>query len=626
MSNILKELEKNLPRDANITEVKFEGPEIVLYTKNKEFFKEHERVIKEMVSNLKKRIEVRPDLSITLDMEKTKKIIKKIVPEEAGIREIYFEPELGKVVIESQKPGMVIGKGGETYKKIKNETFWLPKIERAPAIESPIVRAVRNLLHSEIDYRKKFLNSIGQKINAPRPKDFEKMERWVRLSTMGGFREVGRSALLIETPESNVLLDFGVNVANDSYPYTNIPEFNIENLDAVVLSHPHLDHCGYIPWLYENGYKGPLYTTPPARDLMVLLCLDYIDICHREGKKVPYMKRSIENVVKHTVALEYGEVSDLTSDIRLTLQPAGHLLGSSLIHLHIGEGLHNILYTGDLNFGPSRLFERAFTNFTRVETLITESTYGGSNDIKPPRREAEAKLMRIIEQTMKNKGKVLIPSFAVGRAQEIMCILASNGFDHPVYMEGMVWDATAIHTAYPEYLSRYLQKQIFHYGNNPFVSEIFKRVTPKERSKVLDEAEPSVVIATSGMLVGGPAIEYLKAFAPDKRNTLVFVGYQAEGSPGRRIQKGWREIPIRGEDGKTKTLKMEMGVETVEGLSGHSDRKQLLNFIQRLSSRPERVICSHGDPHTTVELCRDIHKYLKMETIAPKNLEVVRLK
>jgi KH/beta-lactamase-domain protein len=623
VSNILKELEKNLPRDAQITEVKFEGPEIVLYTKNKDFFREHERVIKEIVTNLKKRIEVRPDLSITLDMEKTKKAIKKIVPKEAGIREIYFEPELGKVVIESQKPGVVIGKGGETYKRIKNETFWLPKIERAPAIESPIVRAVRNLLHTEIDYRKKFLNSIGQKINTPRK---EISERWVRLSTMGGFREVGRSAMLVETPESNVILDFGVNVANDSYPYTNIPEFDIEKLDAVILSHPHLDHCGYIPWLYENGYKGPLYATPPARDLMVLLCLDYIDICHREGKDVPYMKRSIENVVKHTIALEYGEVSDLTPDIRLTLQQAGHLLGSSLIHLHVGEGLHNILYTGDLNFGPSRLFEPAFTNFTRVETLITESTYGGADDIKPPRRDAEAKLMQIIEQTTKAGGKVLIPSFAVGRAQEIMCILASNGFDHTVYMEGMVWDATAIHTAYPEYLSRYLQKQIFHYGKNPFVSEIFHRVAPKERNKVLDEAEPSVVIATSGMLVGGPAIEYLKAFASDKRNTLLFVGYQAEGSPGRRIQKGWREIPIRGEDGKTKTLEMKMGVDTVEGLSGHSDRNQLLNFVQRLSSRPERVICSHGDGHTAVELARDIHKFNRMETIAPKNLEVIRLK
>lgn len=624
MSDILKELQKTLPKDAHITEVKFEGPEIVLYTKNPDFFRDHERVVREMVSNLKKRIEVRPDLSITMDMEKTKKKIKEIVPEEAGIREIYFEPELGKVVIESQKPGMVIGKGGETYRKIKSETLWLPKIERAPAIESAIVRAVRNLLHTEIDYRKKFLNSIGQKINAPKK---EIPDRWIRLACLGGFREVGRSSMLVETPESNVLLDCGVNVASDNFPYLSVPEFDIEKLDAVVVSHPHLDHCGYVPWLYENGYSGPLYCTAPARDLMVLLCLDYVDICHREGKEVPYTKRSIEKVVKHTVALEYGEVSDMTPDIRITLQSAGHLLGSALTHLHIGEGLHNILYSGDLKFGPSRLFEPAFTNFTRVETLILESTYGGANDLQPPRKDSEEKLLRVIKETVDRGGKVLIPSFAVGRAQEIMCILADGGFNNPIYLDGMLWDATAIHTAYPEYLSRYLQRQIFHQGNNPFISEIFKRITaPKERNELIGSSEPAVVLATSGMLVGGPALEYLKAFAADKRNTLVFVGYQGEGSLGRRIQKGWREIPLSSANGKTRTINMEMGIETVEGLSGHSDRKQLIAFVNRLSSRPERIICNHGDGYATMELSRDLHKYNKVETLSPKNLEVIRLK
>lgn len=626
MSDILKELQKNLPVNAKITEVKFEGPEIVLYTKNKTFFKSNEAVIREIVSSLKKRIEVRPDLTITMDQEETKKKIEEIVPKEAGIKAIYFEPELGKVVIESQKPGMVIGKGGETYKQIKNETFWLPKIERAPAIESPIVRAVRNLLHTEMDYRKKFLNNIGQKINTKSTLELDKNDRWVRLSCLGSFREVGRSCMLVETPESNIMLDCGVSPASDSYPYLNVPDFNIDKLDAVILSHPHIDHCGYIPWLYENGYKGPLYCTAPARDLMVLLCLDYVDIAHKEGKNVPYSKRSIENVVKHTIALDYGEVSDLTPDIRLTLQPAGHILGSALTHLHIGEGLHNILYTGDMRLNPSKLFDGAYTDFTRVETLIMESTYGGQADVSQTRAEAEEKLMAVINKTMQEGGKVLIPSFAVERGQEIMCILASNNFQYPVYMEGMVWDATAIHTAYPEYLSRYVQKQIFHFGNNPFLSDIFHRVAPKERNSVIDKAEPAVVIATSGMLVGGPAIEYFKAFAADKKNTILFVSYQAEGSMGRRVQKGWREIPLRSEDGKTRTMEIKMNVETIEALSGHSDRNQLVNFVHKLRCKPERVIVNHGEPHKSMELARDLHKYFKLESTAPKNLEVVRLK
>jgi len=622
--SILKELEANLPKDANISEAKFEGSEMVLYTKNPDFFKNSENVVRAIVSSLKKRIEIRPDQSITLDPEHAKKLIEKIVPKDAKIQAIYFEPELGKVVIESAKPGLVIGKGGETYKRIKSETCWLPKIERAPAIESDIVRAVRNLLHSEIDYRKVFLNKIGQRINSPPhvPKDKE----WIRLSFLGGARQVGRSSIMLQTSNSNILLDFGVDVGSGRQPYVDSPDFDIDKIDAVVVSHSHLDHCGFVPWLYEQGYTGPMYCTAPTRDLMVLLCLDYVDVCQREGKKVWYTKKSIEKVVKHTVALEYGEVSDITPDVRLTLEPAGHLLGSSLVHLHIGDGLHNVLYTGDMKFGPSRLFEAASTKFQRVETLLIESTYGGSDDIMPGRLDSEKELMAIIERTMKRGGKVLIPAFAVGRAQEVMTILTANGFDHTVWMEGMLWDSTAIHTAYPEYLSMFIQRDIFHRGMNPFISEIFHRVVPRERNSILDSTEPGVVIATSGMLIGGPAVEYLKALAPDKKNTLIFVGYQAEGTMGRRIQRGWHDIPLSRESGRTKAVKINLEVQTVHGLSGHSDRKQLVSYVYNLPGKLERILTNHGDNYKCMELGRDLHRIFKCETLAPRNLEAVRLK
>ncbi len=621
--SILKELDQRLPKDASISEVKFEGSEIVLYTKNAEFFRKSERLVREIVRSLKKRLEIRPDVSITMDMEKAKACIEKIVPESAGIKAIYFEPELGKVVIESQKPGLVIGKGGETFRKIRDETLWLPKIERAPAIDSDIVRAVRNLLHSEIPYRKKFLNKIGQHINDEPPKA---KEEWVRMSALGGFRQVGRSCMLVQTPHSNVLMDCGVDVGGDTTPHLEAPELDIEKLDAVVLSHAHLDHCGYIPWLYNNGYEGPLYSTAPTRDLMVLLCMDYIDVCQKNGKEVPYPKKAIEKTVKHSIALDYGEVSDITKDTRLTLQPSAHLLGSSLVHLHIGEGLHNILYTGDLKFGPSKLFEPAHTQFQRVETLIIESTYGGSQDRSPSKREAEEKMMSSIRTAMDRGGKVLIPSFAVGRAQEVMAILADQkDFHYPVHIEGMLWDAVAIHTAYPEYLSNYQQRQIFHYGKNPFLSEIFHPVAPKERNNVIDSGEPCVIIATSGMLIGGPAVEYLKGLAHDKKNLLLFVGYQAEGTMGRRIQKGWKEIPISGDRGRNRVLEMKMEVDTVSGLSGHADRSQLTSYIHKLP-RPERIIVNHGEPKKSVEFARDVHRMLRCETMTPRNLDAIRLK
>ncbi len=631
--SILKELEARLPQDAEISEVKFEASEIVLYTKNKEFFRTSEDFIRSIVKELKKRIEIRPDLTIVESEEETKKIIEEIVPKEAQIEAIYFEPELGKVVIEAKKPGLVIGKAGMTYRMIRDKTCWLPKIERAPAIESKIVRAVRNLLHSEIDYRKTFLNRVGQVINTTTVSGDDKRKEWVRLVALGGFRQVGRSCLLLQTPYSNVMMDCGVNVGaggKDAIPYFDAPEFNIEKLDAVVLSHAHLDHSGLIPYLYEMGYKGPLYCTAPTRDLMVLLCMDFLDVNQREGREVTYTKKAVEKAVKHSITLEYGEVSDIASDLRLTFQPAGHLLGSSMVHFHIGDGLHNLVYGADFKFGVSRLFDPAYKDFQRIETLIMESTYGSAEDIVPNRREIEASFFDMVGRTIKNGGKVLIPVFGVGRGQEIMAILANGHaeklIDCPVYLEGMIWDATAIHTAYPEYLSSYMQKKIFHYGENPFLSDIFHRVSAKDRDGIIDSTEPCIILATSGMLIGGPSVEYLKGLAPSEKNLLLFVGYQGEFTLGGKIQRGWRELPTKSAEGRTRTLEIKLQVETIRGLSGHSGRNQLMGYLYNIASKPERIIFNHGEEKKCYELARDVHKVFRAETLVPNNLESVRLR
>jgi hypothetical protein len=189
----------------------------------------------------------------------------------------------------------------------------------------------------------------------------------------------------------------------------------------------------------------------------------------------------------------------------------------------------------------------------------------------------------------------------------------------------MIWDANGIFTAYPEYLSRGIQKKIFN-NQDPFINPIFKRVaSAADREKVWSE-KPSVIVSTSGMLMGGPAIEHLKALAEDPNSTLIFVGYQAEGTMGRRVQKGWKEIPTKADNGKTITLNLKMDVQTVEGLSGHSDRNQLLSFVHSLAAKPDRVIVAHGENQKTLDLARTIHKIFRVETSAPKNLESIRLK
>lgn len=620
--DLFEKVKSNLPKEAEISDIKYEGCEIVLYTKSKDFFASDSMLIKDLVTSLKKRIILRPDPSICIDSEIATKIIEKLVPEEAGLKDLDFEPEFGSVTIEAEKPGLVIGKGGENLREIKKQTLWLPIVKRAPVIPSDVVKVLRDLVHKESKFRKDFLDKVGRNIHSG-----WKSTEWIRLTALGGFREVGRSAVLIQTPESKVLLDCGIKPGTNEYPYLNIPEADISKLNAVVLSHAHMDHAGLIPLLYEMGYDGPLYLTTPTRDLMVLMCMDFIELTQKEGRTPPYSTKGIKEAVKHAICLDYGEVSDITPDIRLTLLNAGHVLGSSLIHLHIGEGLHNILYTGDIKFDKTALFEPASNNFQRAETIIIESTYGEREDVQPKRSDVEAQLVEVCKKTMERKGKVLIPSFAVERSQDVMVILSRAGFEYPVYIDGMIWDSTAIHTTYPEYFNRDLQKLILQDGENPFTNKIFKRIgSEEERMKVLQSNDPCVVLSTSGMLVGGPSVWWLKNLAENKNNSLVFVSYQSEGSLGKRIQKGWKDIPMEDKSGKNIAIPINLEITTINGLSGHSDYKQLLNYLNRLKQKPERIIVNHGENSKCVSFSRDCHNIFRTESIAPKLLETVRLR
>jgi len=449
---------------------------------------------------------------------------------------------------------------------------------------------------------------------------------------LGGARQVGRSCILLQTPESRVLLDCGIDVASDehAYPYLDSPDFNINELDAVIVSHSHLDHSGFVPYLFKFGYKGPVYCTSPTRDVMSLLQLDLVKIAKNEGKEPLFTSEEIKEMVKHTITLEYDEVTDITPDVRITLYNSGHILGSAMVHLHIGNGLHNLLYTGDLKYAKTHLLGTAVTEFPRLETLMIESTYGGRDNVMPTIREADEYLTNVIKETIKRKGKVLMPVLGSGRAQEVMVLIESlirNGEieEIPVYIDGMVWDITAIHTAYPEFLNSIVRKQIFHKDNNPFLNPIFKRIgSAKERKEVIDSKKPCVIIATSGMLVGGPSVEYLKALSENKKHSLVFSCYQPDGSLGYRIQHGEKEIMFKNGQ-KQDVFKINMEVHKLE-ITNHSDRKQLLNFVYRCNPKPKKVIINHGENSRCLDLSSSLHKLNRIETVAPRNLEAVRIK
>jgi len=625
---ILRSIKERL--HGNVNDATFEGANIVLYTTNEKFFKEDEGKIKEIVDEIKKRIELRADQKILLDKEEAEKEIKRIVPEEAGITNILFDSHRSIVIIEAKKPGMVIGKQGSILEEIRKTTLWTPQIQRSPAIKSKITENIREVLYANNNYRRRFLNSIGKKIYEEwNP---ERANVWIRLTFLGGARQVGRSCILLQTQNSKVILDCGVDVASqgqDRFPYFNVPEFDISQLDAVIISHAHLDHVGLLPYLYKMGYKGPVYMTAPTRDIAALLALDFIGVAYKQAAAPLFNSTDIKEMVKHSICLNYNEVTDVTPDVRLTFYNSGHVLGGAMVHLNIGNGTHNLLYTGDYKYGRSRLLDPAINSFPRVETVITESTYGSRNDILPPRAKSEEEFIEAINKTIERGGKVLIPELGLGRAQESMLVIedaikTGKMKKIPVYIDGMIWDINAIHTAYPDFLSNKVRLEVFQ-DKNPFTSELFSRVgSPQERKKVI-EGGPCIVLATSGMLVGGASVEYFREFAGNKNNALIFVCYQGVGSLGRQVQEGIKETKMI-VDGKEERVEINFEVNTLQGFTAHAGRNEIMSFFNNMKPRPKRVIINHGEISKSLDLASALYKLNRMETNVPRTLETLRLK
>jgi predicted metal-dependent RNase len=264
-----------------------------------------------------------------------------------------------------------------------------------------------------------------------------------------------------------------------------------------------------------------------------------------------------------------------------------------------------------------------------VESVLTEATYGAKTDILPPRIESEEKMIELINKTIERGGKVLIPELGLGRAQETMLIIedainAGKMKKIPVYIDGMIWDINAIHTAYPDFLSSQVRTSIFQ-DRNPFVSEIFSRVgSPHERKNVV-EGGPCVVLATSGMLVGGASVEYFRHFSDSEKNSIIFVCYQGVGSLGRQVQEGLKETKMN-VDGREESVKVNMEVHTITGLSAHAGRNEIMSFFNNMRPRPKRIMINHGEVSKCLDLASALYKLSHVETNVPRILETLRLR
>lgn len=630
MTDILKNIKDELPN--LISDAIFEAANIVIYTSNKEFFKNGESKIKEIVGKIKKRIELRADSKLLASTDETEKTIRAVVPEDSQISNIIFDSQRSSVIIEAKKPGLVIGIQGSILRDIKNSTMWLPIVRRSPAIPSKITEKIRSVLYANNTYRKKFLNEIGKKIYKEWNPD--KKDIWVRLTYLGSGRQVGRSCLLLHTPNSRVLLDCGINPGitegKDRFPHLDVSEIgDLNSIDAIVLSHAHTDHSALIPYLYKMGYRGPVYMTEPTRDISALLALDFVGVAFKQATAPIFRAEDIKEMVKHSICLNYGEVFDITPDIRITFYNAGHVIGSAATHINIGNGLHNLVYTADTNYRKTRLLDPAVNIFPRVETVTLEATYGSKEDVLPPRHETEEKFVELVKETINNGGKVLLPELGLGHAQETLlrveeAIRLGTLPQVPVYLDGMLWDITAIHTAYPDFLSSAVRNKIFQ-DNNPFTSNCFNKVgSPTERKNII-EGGPCIIIATSGMLVGGASVEYFKQLADNPKNLIVFGCYQAPNSLGRQVQEGNTHVKTDKEFGG-ETIEVKMQVKTMNGLSAHSGRNDLMQYISRMNPKPKKILLNHGEQSKCLDLASSLYKQNRVETFVPKNLETVRLK
>jgi KH/beta-lactamase-domain protein len=616
--NIMAVILNSLPNESGLTKVEYEGPRIALYSKNPSYLIQNTQIVFNMVNAIKKRIVIRTDESIRKSEEESIRILDKVIPKDIGITDTFFDQALGEAVIFVEKPSLLTNIS-EDFENVDllEKTGWKIRITKAPQIMSTI-KNINKILCNSVNERIHFYKEVGEKIFRSKLNGITEAS----LITLGGFAEVGRSSMLLSTHESKILLDCGINIAGkdslNTLPRFDITGLEINEIDAIVLSHAHLDHTGFLPVLFKYGYRGPVYCSEPTLPLMNLLQKEYVK--NTSGTSL-FSDKDIDEVIIHTIPLSFGIVTDISPDVKLVLSNSGHILGSASIHLHIGNGDHNVVYTGDMKFGRMFSLENASWNFPRVETMIIESTHGGKEDVFPQREEADTRLIDSINKTIAENGKVLIPVPTVGLSQEIilsinMHMRTGKIVETKVLIEKIIFNASSIHETYPQYLSKELKYMILRDEENPFRSKQFVII----ESQSLRSEEPAIILAPSSMLTGGPSVEYLKQISEDPKSTLVLTSFQAAGTPGKNIQDGSREVLINDYN-----IKINCQVEKIEGFSNHSDYNQLVAYINRLRPKLRRVLVNHGERTKVQNLASSLNRMFKIQTQHPLVQEAIKL-
>jgi putative mRNA 3-end processing factor len=411
------------------------------------------------------------------------------------------------------------------------------------------------------------------------------------VQVLGAANEVGRSGFLVNCNGTKLLLDYGVMFGKRGSPPQYPLHVKPKDLDAIIITHAHLDHSGNVPSLFVSG-NTDVYATPPTFDLSKLLINDMLKI---DKNSHPFDLPELNNMMKN--AKEIGFKQKVTKgNATFEFRESGHVIGGSTVLVESEK--KKLFYTGDIKTNGSRMLREMDTDIGEIDLLITESTYAKTEQI--PRKTAEDQLIEFANEVMDRKGILFIPSFSVERSQEMACILRSANFKHKIIMDGMALKVNEIMFKHPEYLR---DPKIF--------SEAIKSSTAirehAERKRAM--GEPCVVISPAGMLVGGNAVYYLQQLSFDSKNGIALVSYQGEGTPGKKLLDTGK-VSTRGKD-----LNVQAEVKQFQ-FSGHADKKELFAMMKTIKGNP-KVWTVHGDSESCQIFAQEIHEQFGFETYAP---------
>lgn len=451
----------------------------------------------------------------------------------------------------------------------------------------------------------------------------------MNIQFLGAAQTVTGSKYLLTLDSKKILVDCGLFQGYKELRLRNWNKLPIEpsQIDAVILTHAHIDHTGYLPLLVKNGFKGPIYSSAATKDLCAILLPDSGHIQEEDAffaNKYGYSKHKIalplytqmeaEEVIKQFVTKEFDQSHPLFEGSSFTFSRAGHILGSAFIKITHGDS--SIVFTGDMG-RPHDTVMREPAKIEFTDYLVIESTYGNRlHDKEPPLQQ----LKRIIKATAKRGGTVVIPAFAVGRAQSLLYYIQQlknrNEIpDLPVFLDSpMATNVTKL-------LCRYKDEHRLDEEQCKNVCEVATYINTPAESKEIDSSRmPSIIISASGMATGGRVLHHLKVFAPDERNTILFSGYQAGGTRGAKMMNGDREIKIHGQ-----IVPIRSQIEAISSLSAHADSQEILQWLENFKKPPKHVFITHGELDAAKALKEKIEEKFHWECSIPEYLNIVDL-